>query len=51
MSKQEKIQKLLKWNKENHKTFAERASNARLICMADEAGLDFMLEAALNGGN
>lgn len=45
MAKTKKIAALLKWNRENHKTFEARAKNARMICSADEQGLDFMLAA------
>lgn len=45
MSKAQKIEKLLKWNRENNKTFEARAQGARLILTADTKGLNYMLHA------
>ena len=44
-TRQEKLAKLLKWNRENFHTFEERAKNARLICSQDDEYLDVMLHA------
>ncbi len=45
---QQKRQKLLDWNKATHKTFEDRAFNARIICSANEEELDMMLHAVEN---
>lgn len=45
MTRQQKVESLLKWNRTNNTTFESRARDARRICSADDQGLDFMLAA------
>lgn len=40
-----KVQKLLKANRKQYKTFQMRASNARLIVTADDFGLEVIADA------
>lgn len=45
MTRQRKIDLLLKANKEQYRTFRERALNARQIVTADDFGLEVIADA------
>lgn len=46
MTRKQKIEALLKYNRDTARDFHERISNARLITTACDDGLDMMLDAA-----
>lgn len=49
MTRLQKIDYLLEWNKTHNTTFQERAKEARFIVTADEIYLDSMIQATQMG--
>ena len=45
-TRDDKVAALLRWNRETHDTFQERAVNAQAICLADDFELEVLLDVA-----